>query len=124
MDLEEGRSSCPILRDRPCVVRARRSRSDCRRSQRRSSSQIAAVVRHACESLRVGVLAAEPFMSLDHEYVDRDVALDVWTVSAFDGEPRPLEGQQLDWVAPEGLAQIELLPADTPIVERLMSSTD
>ena len=63
-------------------------------------------------------------MSLDHEYPDRDVALDVWTVSAFDVEPRPLEGQQLDWVAPRGLREIGLLPADLAIVDRLVAQAD
>lgn len=79
-----------------------------------------ALARELDEELGISVLAAEPFMSLAHEYPDRDVALDVWTVSAFDGEPRPLEGQQLEWVAPDSLCEIELLPADVPIVERLV----
>ena len=78
-----------------------------------------ALARELDEELGICLLAAEPFMSVDHEYPDRDVALDVWTVSAFDGEPRPLEGQELDWVAPEGLREIGLLPADVAIVERL-----
>lgn len=79
-----------------------------------------ALARELDEELGIRVLAAEPFMSLDHEYADRDVALDVWTVSAFDGEPRALEGQELDWVAPEALCRIDLLPADIAIVERLI----
>ena len=79
-----------------------------------------ALARELEEELGIRLLAAEPFMSLAHEYPDRDVALDVWAVSAFAGEPRPLEGQQLDWVAPEVLRQIELLPADVAIVDRLI----
>ena len=79
-----------------------------------------ALARELDEELGIRVLTAEPFMSLDHRYPDRDVALDVWTVSAFDGEPRPLEGQQLEWVVPEGLREIGLLPADVEIVERLL----
>ncbi len=79
-----------------------------------------ALARELEEELGICVRAAEPFMSLDHCYPDRDVALDVWSVSAFDGEPRALEGQQLDWVAPKSLRQIELLPADVAIVDRLI----
>ncbi len=79
-----------------------------------------ALARELEEELGIRVRAAEPFMSLDHRYPDRDVALDVWSVSAFDGEPRALEGQQLDWVAPKSLRQIELLPADVAIVDRLI----
>ncbi len=79
-----------------------------------------ALARELDEELGISVLAAEPFMSLDHAYPDREVALDVWTVSAFDGEPRPLEGQKLQWVAPEGLREIGLLPADVAIVDRLV----
>lgn len=79
-----------------------------------------ALARELDEELGICLLAAEPFMSLDHDYADRDVALDVWTVSSFDGEPRALEGQQIDWVVPEALRQIELLPADVAIVDRLV----
>ena len=80
-----------------------------------------ALARELDEELGISLREAEPFMSLEHDYPDRDVALDVWTVSAFDGAPQPLEGQPLDWVAPDALHEIRLLPADVAIVERLVS---
>jgi len=82
-----------------------------------------ALARELDEELGIRLLAAEPLMALAHDYPDRNVALDVWAVSAFAGEPRPLEGQQLDWVAPETLRQIELLPADVAIVDRLVGES-
>ena len=83
-----------------------------------------ALARELDEELGIRLREAEPFMSLAHAYPDRTVALDIWAVSAFDGEPQPLEGQQLDWVSPEALRQIELLPADVAIVERLIGWAD
>ena len=58
-------------------------------------------------------------MELTHEYPDLEVHLDVWTVLEYTGEPRPREDQVIDWVQPEALANIALLPADLPIVAAL-----
>ncbi len=59
-------------------------------------------------------------MRLAHDYPDRSVLLDVWHVVEYDGVPRPLESQLLRWVAAERLHEAGLLPADRPIVERIL----
>ena len=72
------------------------------------------------EELGVEVLAAEPLLRLSHQYTDRQVHLDVWLVTQYQGVPSSLEGQALQWVLPELLHRIDLLDADAPIIEALL----
>ena len=62
---------------------------------------------------------AEPLIRLHHDYGDRRVLLDVWRVNEYRGEPRGLEAQPVDWVAPDDLPAIDLLEADRPIITAL-----
>ena len=75
-----------------------------------------ALVRELREELGVEVTAAERLMRYSHEYVDRLVWLDMWTVQRWSGEPRRLDGQALKWVEPGRLHDEDILEADQPIV--------
>jgi len=81
----------------------------------------AALMRELREELGIEVSAARPFMRLRHRYPERDVELSLWIIERFAGEPEPLDGQRLKWVAPQRLAEEDLLEADRPFVEALMS---
>ena len=48
-----------------------------------------------------------------------EVELSLWIVSAYRGDPRPLDGQRLKWVAPAALLAEDILEADRPFVEAL-----
>ena len=78
-----------------------------------------ALDRELREELGIEVLAARPLVDLIHDYPDRRVRLDVWTVIDYRGEPRGRDGQVLEWVLPAALEDVGLLPADKPIVDRL-----
>jgi 8-oxo-dGTP diphosphatase len=82
-------------------------------------SEAAALVRELREELGIELTASRPFMRLTHSYPDRSVELSLWIVERFSGTPRGLDGQQLRWVAPAGLAREDLLEADRPFVEAL-----
>ncbi len=82
----------------------------------------AALTRELHEELGINVVAAAPLLSLHHEYSDRRVNLDVWTVLEFTGTPRSREAQVIDWVPVDALSSLELLPADAPIVAALLRS--
>jgi 8-oxo-dGTP diphosphatase len=84
-----------------------------------SESEREALARELREELGVELVAAEPLMSLTHDYPDRGVELSLWVVARYSGQPRALDGQQLRWVAPERLEAEDILEADRPFVERL-----
>lgn len=61
------------------------------------------LVRELNEELAINVIAANPFMQVSHDYSDKHILLDVWQVTAFDGEARGAEGQECCWVSIETL---------------------
>ena len=79
------------------------------------------LVRELAEELGVGVLDAESLLRYPHEYPDKIVWLDLWLVTSWRGEPRGLDGQALRWVAIDDMAAVDLLEADRPMVEALVS---
>lgn len=79
----------------------------------------AALVRELREELGVEVQAGRPLIRVHHDYGDRRVVLEVFLVSAFAGEPRGLEGQPLDWVAPAAMDPLHFPAADKPIIDAL-----
>ncbi len=80
---------------------------------------LAGLKRELAEELGVVVRDARPLIRLRHEYPDRRVMLDVWEVTAYDGEPQALESQALAWARPDELPKHDLLEADRAIVTAL-----
>jgi len=78
------------------------------------------LVRELREELGVTVHAAERLLRYPHAYPDRTVWLDLWTVSAWSGEPQGLDGQAFKWVAPARLHEEDILEADRPMIEALV----
>lgn len=78
-----------------------------------------ALVRELREELDLTVDEARPLIRYRHDYAEFSVDLDVWRVLTWRGEPRALEGQAMDWVAPAELTGRDLLPADWPIAVAL-----
>lgn len=78
------------------------------------------LVRELGEELGVTVHAAERLLRYPHAYPDRTVWLDLWTVSAWSGEPQGLDGQAFKWVAPARLHEEDILEADRPMIEALV----
>lgn len=58
-----------------------------------------------------------PLIQIDHDYGDKRVFLDVWSVRDFSGTPHGREGQAVTWVAPERLPDYEFPAANLPIVQ-------
>ena len=81
-----------------------------------------ALHRELQEELGVATENAEHFMSLHHDYPDRSVTIDFFLVSAWAGEPKGIEGQELRWVRKDELDSSELLPADQPVIDALRTS--
>ncbi len=75
--------------------------------------------RELAEELGIIVRDARPLIRLRYTYPDRVVLLDVWQVTAYDGEPQPLDSQALTWARPDDLPKHDLLEADRAIVTAL-----
>ena len=82
----------------------------------------AALIRELQEELNITPTAFRPFMTVSHDYTDKQVFLDIWEVSDFVGEECGREGQQIDWVALSALSERAFPEANTPIVDRLVAS--
>ena len=82
-------------------------------------TEAAALARELREELGVRVLTSHFLMRLAHQYDDRKVELSLWIVDGYTGEPAPLDGQRLKWVAPADLALEDILEADQPFIQAL-----
>ena len=80
------------------------------------------LVRELREELSIVVLAAKPVIAYLHHYSDRDVFLDLWLVTRYEGMPISAEGQPLKWVNPGELHAVGLLAADTPMIAPLRAA--
>ena len=78
-----------------------------------------ALRRELAEELGIDVEESRPYMDLHHEYPDRTVDLEFFLVTAWQGDPAGLEGQQIRWVDVADLDPGKLLPADASVVKAL-----
>lgn len=76
----------------------------------------AALTRELGEELGIVPTAVQPLIQIRHDYPDKQILLDVWDVTAFQGEPHGAEGQPLQWVSNKQLLEYEFPAANKPIV--------
>ncbi|HET8577494.1 MAG TPA: 8-oxo-dGTP diphosphatase MutT [Methylomirabilota bacterium] len=78
----------------------------------------AALQREIAEELGVEARVGKLYDTVDWTYPDKRVRLRFYRC-AIAGEPRPLEGQEIEWVTPSQLGRYEFPPADATLIERL-----
>ena len=87
----------------------------------------AALARELFEEIDIHVTHSQPYMQVEHDYVDKKVLLDIWQVDAFSGDAHGKEGQQCRWLSLEQLLLSVTAEADDlcfpagnqPILQRL-----
>lgn len=77
---------------------------------------LAALSRELREELAIDLDSARPLIQVRHDYPDKQVLLDVWEVSRFNGEPHGAEDQPLAWVSARQLGEYDFPAANRPIV--------
>lgn len=80
-----------------------------------------ALARELQEELGVTPTQVQPFLEIDHDYVDRRVRIEFFIVTSWSGKPEGLLGQRLRWAACATLGQENLLPADEAVVRALVN---
>lgn len=76
-----------------------------------------ALVRELQEELGITATQYRPLLTVEHHYPDKSVRLNVFRVTAFDGEAHGAEGQPIAWVKPENLYDYQFPAANTPILK-------
>ena len=82
---------------------------------------VAALVRELREEIGVGVAVGRVWDVLFHAYPAFDLVMLVYPCRVVEGEPRAVEVADLRWLAPAELPAWDILPADKPLVERLVA---
>lgn len=77
-----------------------------------------ALVREIREELGARATVGGVLETVDWTYPDKRVRI-VFFRCGLEGEPRPLEGQEMRWVAPDDLTALEFPAADSTLVARL-----
>ena len=85
----------------------------------RGESSEDALRRECTEELGIEIRSCDHFASLEHDYPEIRVAIDFFLVRNWQGTPRGLEGQALQWLRPADISPGLLLPADAPVLELL-----
>lgn len=79
-----------------------------------------ALERELKEELGIHVLSATSMFAIKHNYQDKSVLLDVWSVTSFQGEPKALASTELAWVSLDALSDYSFPAANKPILLALM----
>ena len=79
------------------------------------------LARELSEELGVELRDARQLIRYSYAYPERVVRLELWLVTSWSGEPRGLDGQALKWVRPEHLEFEDILEADQPMIDALLS---
>ncbi len=83
---------------------------------------IAALARELNEELGINIdqASVKPLIQVPYHYPDKSVLLDVFSVTAFTGEPFGREGQPIEWVSRTALEQYQFPAANKPILNSLL----
>lgn len=80
----------------------------------------AALARELMEEIGVTVHVGRIWDVLFHAYPTFDLVMLVYACSLVEGEPRAVEVADIAWVPPGELHRWDILPADRPLVDRLV----
>ena len=78
-----------------------------------------ALFREFQEELGVEIGMSEKMETIGYQYDDFDVLLIPFKIIDYLGHPSGLEGQELIWCPIDQLKEIEILPADRSLIEKL-----
>lgn len=78
-----------------------------------------AIKRELFEEVGLEILDSEPWLTIDHDYAEKAVSLQVHKITKFSGMAIGKENQIIDWMAPKDLMTLTWPEANKPIVAKL-----
>lgn len=75
-----------------------------------------ALIRELHEELAIHVQSFHPLITVNHDYSDRAVQLQVYEVNKFSGEAKGCQGQAVKWINTDELSQYDFPMANRPII--------
>lgn len=79
-----------------------------------------ALTRELQEELGIEVLSSTPLITIQHDYPDLAVQLNVRTVNSYDGVASGCEGQAIQWVTSSALSSLAFPAANLPIINAVV----
>ena len=58
-------------------------------------------------------------LTVDHEYSDKRISLHVFNCTWLNGEPTPLQSQEIRWITLTELSKLAFPPPDARVIETL-----
>jgi len=80
-----------------------------------------ALARELKEEVAIEVLSCQPLTTINHDYGDKKVCLEVFVVDNFIGEASAQEGQQQGWFSLAQLVRLDFPAANQVIIEQLVA---
>lgn len=83
-----------------------------------------ALDRELAEELGINIREYQHFGEVEHTYMERGFTAHIhfFLVTSFEGEPYANENQNMRWLSPCHVFELDFLPADTQILNRLCES--
>lgn len=78
-----------------------------------------ALIRECFEELAIIPTKFFPLIQIEHNYPEKSVLLDVWTVTDYMGVPKGVEGQPLLWCPVSQIDEYQFPEANQAIVEAI-----
>jgi 8-oxo-dGTP diphosphatase len=83
----------------------------------KGESLTACLEREIKEELGLEVRSGKALLTVHHEYESKKISLHIFQCAPVSGEPRPLESQEVRWVAPTELRYHRFPPPDLQVLE-------
>ena len=83
-------------------------------------SRETALIRECREELDITLSVGDVFMEVDHVYPDLTVHLVLFNATIAEGTPKLLEHNDMKWVHPKQIPELDFCPADEEILKKLM----
>ena len=82
---------------------------------------VMALKRELFEELNLVIDSYHSLLSINHDYPDQQVKLDVWSIFDWHGDVHGKEGQKIEWVAISQLSQRNFPQANAEIIDAVQS---